>query len=84
MVYSAYELNKQGDNIQPWRTPSWFGEPHERYEKAKDRTLKDELSRWLGAHYATGEQWRNNFRKNEEMEAKQKQYPAVDVTGDGS
>ena len=46
----------------------------------KDRTLKDELSRSVGAQYATGNQWRNNSRKNEGMEPKQKQYPAVDVT----
>ena len=50
----------------------------------KDRTLKDELSRSVGAQYATGEQWRNNSRKNEETEPKQKQHPVVDVTGDGS
>ena len=48
------------------------------------RTLKEELPRSVGAQYATGDQWRNNFRKNEEMEPKQKQYPAVDVTGDRS
>ena len=48
------------------------------------RTLKDELPRLVGAQYATGDQWRNNFRKNEGMEPKQKQYLAVDVTGDRS
>ena len=53
-------------------------------KRQKDRTLKDELSRLVGTHYATWEQWRNNSRKNEGMEPKQKQYPAVDVTGDGS
>ena len=53
-------------------------------ERQKDRTLKDELSRSVGAQYATGDQWRNNFRKNEELEPKRKQYPVVDVTGDGS
>ena len=58
-------------------------EPHEQYEKAK-RTLNDELPRSVGAQYATGDQWRNNFRKNEVMEPKQKQHPVVDVTGDGS
>ena len=47
-------------------------------------TLKDELPRSAGAQYATREDWRNNSRKNEEMEPKQKQRPAVDVTGDGS
>ena len=49
-----------------------------------DRTLKDELPRLVGAQYATGDQWRNKFRKNEETETKQKQHPVVDVTGDGS
>ena len=48
----------------------------------KERTLKDELPRLVGAQYTTGDQWRNNSRKNEGMEPKQKQYPAVDVTGD--
>ena len=50
----------------------------------KGRALKDELPRSVGAQYATGEQWRNNSGKNEEMEPKQKQCPSVDVTGDGS
>ena len=49
-----------------------------------DRIPKEELPRSLGAQYATGDQWRNNSRKNEGMEPKQKQYPAVDVTGDRS
>ena len=49
-----------------------------------DRTLKDELPRSIGAQYATGDQQRNNSRKNEEMEPKQKEHPVVDVTGDGS
>ena len=53
-------------------------------KKQKDRTLKDELPMLVGAQYATRDQWRNNSRKNEEMEPKQKQYPAVDVTGDRS
>ena len=50
----------------------------------KDRTLKGELPRSVGAQYATGVQWRNNSKKNEGMEPKQKQYPVVDVTGDRS
>ena len=50
----------------------------------KDRTLKDELPRSVRAQYATGDQWGNNSRKNEGMEPKQKQHPAVDMTGDGS
>ena len=49
-----------------------------------DRIPKEELPRSLGTQYATGDQWRNNFRKNEGMEPKQKQYPVVDVTGDRS
>ena len=53
------------------------------YEKAKYKALKDELPRSVGAQYATGDQWRNNSRKNEEMELKQQQHPVVDVTGDG-
>ena len=50
-------------------------------ESQKDMTLKYELPRLGGAQYATGDQWRNNSRKNEEMEPKQKQHPVVDVTG---
>ena len=53
-------------------------------KRQKDRKLKDELPRSVGAQYATGDQWRNNSRKNEEMEPKQKQHPVVDVTGDRS
>ena len=53
-------------------------------KRQKDRTLKDEFSRPLGAEYATGDQWSNNSRKNEGMEPKQTQHPGVDVTGDGS
>ena len=55
-----------------------------RMKRQKDRTLKDEILRLVGAWYATGDQWRNNSRRNEEMEPKQKQYTAVDVTGVGS
>ena len=58
--------------------------PMNSMKRQKNRTLKDELSRSVGAQYATGDQWRNNSRKNEEMEPKQKQHPGVDVTGDGS
>ena len=49
-----------------------------------DRILKEELSRLVGAQYATGDQWQKNSRKNEVMEPKQKQHPVVDVTGDRS
>ena len=53
-------------------------------KRQKDRTLKDELTRSVGAQYAIRDQWRNNSRKNEGMEPKQKQHPVVDVTGGGS
>ena len=53
-----------------------------RMQRQKDRTMKEELPRSVGAQYATGDRWRNNSRKNEGTEPKQKQYPVVDVTGD--
>ena len=52
-------------------------------KRQKERTPKDELPRLVGAQYATGDWWINNSRKNEGMEPKQKQYPVMDVTGDG-
>ena len=58
--------------------------PMNSMKRPKDRTLKDELLRSVGAQYATGDQWRNNPGNHEETEPKQKQNPAVDVTGDGS
>ena len=58
--------------------------PMNSMKRQNDRILKEELSRFVGAQYTTGDQWRNNSRKNEGMEPKQKQYPAVDVTGDRS
>ena len=58
--------------------------PMNSMKRQKDRTLKDELPRSVHAQYASGDQWRNNSRKNEETEAKQKQHPVVDMTGDGS
>ena len=58
--------------------------PMNSMKRQKDRTLKDELSKSVGAQYATEDQWLNNSRKNEEAEPKQKQYPVVDVTDDGS
>jgi len=51
--------------------------------RQNDRTLKEELPRSVGAQYATGDQWRNNFRKNEDTEPKQKQHLVMDVTGSG-
>ena len=58
--------------------------PMNSMKRQNDRTLKEECPSSVGAQYATGDQWRNNSRKNEETEPKQKQYPVVDVTGDRS
>ena len=58
--------------------------PMNSMKRQNDRIPKQELPRSVGAQYATGDQWRNNSRENEGMERKQKQYPAVDVTGDRS
>ena len=63
---------------------SYLENPMNSMKRQKDRTLKDELPWSVGAQYSTGEQWRNNFRKNEETEQKQKQHQVVDMTGDGS
>ena len=76
-----------------WSTGEGNGKPlqyscHENpmnsMKRQNDRILKEEVPRSVGAQYATGHQWRNNSRKNEGMEPKQKQYPAVDVTDDRS
>ena len=63
---------------------SCLGDPMNRMKRQKDRTLKDELPRLVGAQYANGDQWRNNTRNNEKTETKQKQHPVVDATDDGS
>ena len=58
--------------------------PMNSMKRQKDRTLKEELPRFVGAQYVPGDQWRNTSRKTEEIEPKQKQHPVVDMTGDGS
>ena len=58
--------------------------PMDSMKRQKDRTLKEELPRLVGAQYASGDQWRNNSKRNEETETKQKQHQVVNVTGDGS
>ena len=63
---------------------SYLEYPMNSMKRQNDRILKEQLSRSVGAQYATGDQWRNNSRKNEGMESKQEQYPVVDVTGDRS
>ena len=69
-----------------WQTTLAFlpREPMNSMKSQKDRTLKNELPRSVGAQYATGDQWRNNSRKIEETEPKRKQCPVAAVTGDGS
>ena len=62
---------------------SCLGKPMNNVKNQKGMILKDELHRLVAAQYATGDQWRNNSRKNEGMDPKQKQHPVVDVTGDG-
>ena len=69
-----------------WQTTQYscLENPINRMKRQKDMTLKDELPRLVGAQYATEEEWRNNSRKNKEMEPKRKQHPVVAVTDDGS
>ena len=74
---------KENGNGKPLQY-SCLENPINSMKRQKGRTLKDELPRLVGAQYATGEEWRNNSGKNEEMEPKRKQHPVVDVTGDGS
>ena len=69
-----------GGNGKPLQY-SCLENPMNSVKMQKDRTLQDKLPRSVGAQYATGDQWRNNSRKNEGMEPKQKQHPVVDVTG---
>ena len=70
-------------NVKPLQY-SCLENPMNSMKRQNDRILKEELPSLVGAQYATGDQWRNNSRKNEGMEPKQKQYPVVDVTGDRS
>ena len=87
----GWDMVERSDRI--WSTGEGNGKPllHSCLEnpmnsmkRQNDRILKEELPRSVGAQYATGDQGRNNSRKNEGMEPKQKQYPVVDVTGDRS
>ena len=84
MVESSDKTWSTGEG--KWKTTSVFLSENSMngVKRQKDRKLKDDLPRSVGAQYATGDQWRNNSRKNEETEPKQKQCPVVDVTGDGS
>ena len=83
MVESSDKMWSTGEGNDKPLQYSCLENPTNSTKRQKDRTLKDELLRSVGAQYATGDQWRNNSRKNEEMEPKQKQYPVVDGTDDG-
>ena len=84
MVESSDKMWSTGEGKGKPLQYSCLENPMKSMKRQKDRTLKDEIPRLVGAQYATGEEWRNNSRKNEETEAKQKEHPVVDVTGDGS
>ena len=84
-------MAESSDNA--WSSGEGNGKPHQysclkspmnSMKRQKDRTLKDELPRLVGAQYATGDQWRTDSRKNEDKEPKQIQHPVVDMIGDGN
>ena len=84
MVESSDKMWSTGEGTGKLLQYSCFKNPMNSMKRQKDMTLKAEFPRSVGAQYATGEERRNNTRKNEEMEPKRKQCPVVDVTGDGS
>ena len=84
MVESSDKMWSAGEGNGKPLQYSCLEDPMNSMKRQKDRTLKEELPRSVGASYATGDQWRNNSRKKEGMEPKQKQYLVVDVTGDRS
>ena len=84
MVESSDKMWSTGQGNGKPLQYSCLENPMNSMKRQKDRTLKDELPRLVEAQYTTGEEWRNNSRKNEEMELKQKKHPVVDVNGVGS
>ena len=84
MVESSDRMWSTGEGNGKPLQYSCLEHPMNNMKRQNDRVLKDELPRGVGAQHATGDQWRNNSRKNEGMEPKQKQHPALNVTGDGS
>ena len=84
MVESSDKMWSTGEGNGKLLQYSCLENPMKSMKRQKDRTLKDELPRSVSTQYATGDQWRNNSRKNEETKSKQKQHPVVDVNGDGS
>ena len=83
MVESSDKMWSTGEGNGKPLQYSCLENPMNSMKGQKDKTLKHELPQLVGAQYATGDQWRNNSRKNEETEPKQKQCPVVDVTSDG-
>ena len=83
MVESSDKMWPTGEGNDKPLQYSCLENPMNSMKRQNDRILKGELLRSVGAKYATGDQWRNSSRKNEEMKLKQKQHPVVDVTGDG-
>ena len=84
MVESSGKMWSTGEGNGKPLQYSCLENPMNSMKRQHDKTLKDELPRLVDAQYATGDQWRNNSRKNEEMKSKQKQPPLMDVTGDRS
>ena len=84
MVDSSYKKWSAGEGNSKTLQYSCLENPMNSMKRQKDRTLKDELPSLVGAQIATGDQWSNNSRKNEELESRQRQHSAVDVTGDRS
>ena len=84
MLESSVKTWSNGEGNGKSHQYSCLKNPMNSMKRKKDMTLRNELSRLVGAQYATGEQWRNNSRKNEQTEPKQKQHPIVDMSGDGS
>ena len=84
MVERSDRMWSTGEGNATLLQHSCLENPTNSMKRRNDMILKEELPRSVGAQYATGDQWRNNSRKNEGMDPKQKQYPAVDVTGDRS
>ena len=84
MVESSDKMWSTGEGNSKPLQYSCLENPMNSMKRQKDRTLKDELPRLLSAQYATGEEWKNRSRKNEELEPKRKQHPVVDVTSSRS
>ena len=84
MVESSDKMWSTGEGNGKPLQYSCLENPMNSVKRQKDKTLKDDLLRSVSTQYATGGEWRNNSRKNEEVEQKQRQHPVVGVTGDGS